>query len=130
MFDKDGDGTIILKNLKTVVCQLGFNISDEELQDIANEGYCVIDFPDFLSLMPKKVKCPNTREELLKTLKELDREGSGLISASELRYILTNMNEKMSDEEVDELMNQSDVDGDGCVNYEDFYQLMIAKAAH
>ena len=33
-----------------------------------------------------------------------DREGNGFIGAGELRYVLTQLGEKMSDEEVDELL--------------------------
>ena len=33
-----------------------------------------------------------------------DKEGNGFIGAGELRYVLTQLGEKMSDEEVDELL--------------------------
>ena len=33
-----------------------------------------------------------------------DKEGNGFIGAGELRYVLTQLGEKMTDEEVDELL--------------------------
>ena len=40
------------------------------------------------------------------------------ISAAELRHVMTNIGEKLTDREVDEMIREIDVDGDGQVNYE------------
>jgi calmodulin len=37
LFDKDGDGTIAIKDLRTVMRSLGRNPTDAELEDITNE---------------------------------------------------------------------------------------------
>ena len=42
-----------------------------------------------------------------------DKDGNGFISAAELRHIMTNLGEKLTDEEVDEMIREADVDGDG-----------------
>ena len=42
---------------------------------------------------------------------------SGTITASELRHILTNMGEKLSEEEADDLIAFADQAGKGEVNY-------------
>jgi len=39
-------------------------------------------------------------------------------SAAELRHVMTNLGEKLTDEEVDEMIREADVDGDGQVNYD------------
>jgi len=41
--------------------------------------------------------------------------------------IQTNLGEKLTDEEVDEMIREADVDGDGQVNYEEFVRMMLAK---
>ena len=41
------------------------------------------------------------------------------ISAAELRHVMTNLGEKLTDEEVDEMIREADVDGDGQINYEE-----------
>jgi len=45
----------------------------------------------------------------------------------QLRHVMTNLGEKLTDEEVDEMIREADVDGDGQVNYEEFVKMMMAK---
>ena len=46
-----------------------------------------------------------------------DKDGDGYIDAMELRHLLTNLGEKLTEEEVDEMIREVDVDGDGKVDY-------------
>jgi Ca2+-binding EF-hand superfamily protein len=50
--------------------------------------------------------------------KVFDKDGNGFISGSELRHVMTTLGEKLTDEEVDEMIKEADLDGDGMVNYE------------
>merc|ERR1712072_1259573 len=114
LFDKDGDGTITTKELGTVMRSLGQNPTEAELHDMINEvdadGNGTIDFTEFLSLMARK-----------------DKDNNGFISAAELRHVMTNLGEKLTDEEVDEMIREADIDGDGQVNYDEFVKMMMAK---
>ena len=56
-----------------------------------------------------------------------DKDGNGYISAAELRHVMTNLGEKLTDEEVDEMIREADIDGDGQVNYEEFVAMMTSK---
>jgi calmodulin len=51
---------------------------------------------------------------------------TGFIGVGQLRYILTNLGEKMSDDEVDELLKAVDVQG-GDVNYEELVRTILAN---
>ena len=65
-------GTITTKELGTVMRSLGQNPTEAELQDMINEvdadGNGTIDFPEFLSLMAKKMKVSPPRSPLLPRL--------------------------------------------------------------
>lgn len=50
-----------------------------------------------------------------------------VIVCLQLRHVMTNLGEKLTDEEVDEMIREADVDGDGQVNYEEFVKMMMAK---
>ena len=54
-----------------------------------------------------------------------DKDGDGTISATELRYVMANLGEKMTDEEIDEMLREADTDGDGKIDYEGSRLLFI-----
>lgn len=54
-----------------------------------------------------------------------DKNNDGLISSSELRRVMMNLGEKLSEEEVDDMIKEADMDGDGMVNYNGKRSLII-----
>lgn len=69
-------------------------------------------------MMAKKVKdSGDESEELKEAFRVFDKDGNGFISASELRHVMTNLGERLTDEEVDDMIKEADTDGDGQVNY-------------
>jgi len=81
-----------------------------------------IDFPEFLTMMARNMKDTHSEERtrMEATIREafrvFDKDGNGSISAAELRHV----GEKLTDEEVDEIIRVADIDGDGQVNYGEF----------
>lgn len=68
--------------------------------------------------MARKMKDTDSEEEIREAFRVFDKDGNGFISAAELRHVMTNLGEKLTDEEVDEMIREADIDGDGQVNYE------------
>ena len=81
-------------------------------------GNGTIDFPEFLTMMAKKMMDTDTEEENKEVFRVFDKDGNGHISAAELRHVMTNLGESLTDEEVEEMIREADVDDDVQVNYE------------
>ncbi len=69
-------------------------------------------------------KDTDSEEEIREAFKVFDKDGNGFISANELRHVMTNLGEKLTDEEVDEMIREADLDGDGQINYEEFVKMV------
>ncbi|PBC26064.1 Calmodulin [Apis cerana cerana] len=126
LFDKDEDGTITMAELGVVMRSLGQRPSETELRDMVNEvdqdGNGTIEFNEFLQMMSKKMKGADGEDELREAFRVFDKNKDGLISSKELRHVMTNLGEKLSEEEVDDMIKEADLDGDGMVNYEDLFE--------
>ncbi|KAG6476111.1 hypothetical protein ZIOFF_065347 [Zingiber officinale] len=124
-----GASCITPEELGTVIKSLGQNPSEEELQEMVQEvdadGNGSIEFGEFLNLMSRKVKETNVEEELKEAFKVFDKDQNGFISATELRNVMINLGEKLTDEEVEKMIKEADLDGDGQVNYEEFVRMMM-----
>ncbi|XP_052273949.1 calmodulin-beta-like isoform X2 [Dreissena polymorpha] len=131
MFDKDGDNTISARELGTVMRSLGQNPTEQELRDMINEvdmdGSQTIDFGEFCMMMLKRMNESNEDEELLDAFKVFDKDGNGYITADELKKVMTNLGEKMTDEEVQEMLNEADENHDGQISYPEFVKMMNSK---
>lgn len=44
----------------------------------------------------------------------------------QLRHVMLNLGEKVTDEELEQMVKDADLDGDGQINYEEFSRMMLA----
>ncbi len=131
LFDKDKDGTITAKELANVMKSLNQDPSEQELNEMIAEvdidGNGHIDFEEFVNLMNRRSKETDAEEEVINAFKVLDKDGQGTISSTELRHIMTTMGDKLTEDEVDEMIREADFDGNGIINYEEFVRMMMTK---
>jgi len=125
-------GTIDSDELGSVMRSLGHQPTEAEVQDMINEadmdGNGTIDFTEFIEMMPAaaaREKDVDAEDEMLEAFKVFDSDGNGMISSEELRQIMHNLGEKLTTEEVDEMVREADIDGDGQINYEEFVRMMF-----
>ena len=78
-------------------------------------------------MMARKMRDTDSEEDIREAFKVFDKDGNGYISAAELRHVMTNLGEKMNDDEVDEMIREADVDGDGQINYEEFVKVNVLR---
>ncbi|XP_023221127.1 calmodulin-like [Centruroides sculpturatus] len=124
LFDKDGDGLISSNELDTIMRSLGLTPTEFELQEVINkinkEKNGVIDFSMFLSLISKMMEEKVGEKEIIDAFRVFDEDGTGYISVSDLRYIMTNLGEKLTEKEVEEMIREANADNNGRINYVEF----------
>ena len=48
----------------------------------------------------------------------------------QLRHVMINLGEKLTDEEVEQMIREADLDGDGQVDYDEFVRMMMLSDGH
>jgi len=131
LFDKDGDGKITGEELGTVMRALGQNPTQAEIKDIVKEigGNGTVEFPEFLSMMQRRMKSTDNEEQIREAFKVFDKNGNGFVEIKELRHVLTTLGEKLTPEEVDGVLKEADADNDGKINLQDFLRVMKSAKA-
>ncbi|CAG8660041.1 5007_t:CDS:2 [Cetraspora pellucida] len=128
LFDKDKDGVITIKELRDVMKSLGQNPTQTELQEMMNEvdldSNGTIEFNEFLNMMARQADDGDNEEEMREAFKVFDKDSNGFISKDELRALMSNLGEKLTQGEIDEMFREADLDGDGQINYEEFVKIM------
>ncbi|KAK9467806.1 hypothetical protein V1512DRAFT_235874 [Lipomyces arxii] len=131
LFDRNNDGQITTRELGTVMRSLGQNPSEAELADMINEvdvdNNGSIDFPEFLTMMAHKMKDTDSAQEIKEAFRVFDRDNNGFISATELRHVMVSIGERLTEEEVDQMIREADKNNDGRIDYNEFVDLMLAK---
>lgn len=86
-----------------------------------------IDFEEFLDMMTARMSDKDTREDIAKVFRLFDDDTSGSITLRNLRRVAKELGETMTDEELQEMVDRADSNGDGAVSMDDFYNIMTKK---
>merc|ERR1719158_2798843 len=130
LFDTDGSGYIDPRELKAAMQSLGFESKNPTIfQMIADldAGGGQIDFDEFLDAITAKLGDKETRAGINKIFDLFDDDRTGTISIKNLRRVAKELGETMSEEELREMIERADSNGDGSINAEDFYTIMTKK---
>jgi calmodulin len=132
LFDESGDGKISVREMKVILRSLGQNPRESEIKDLmksigGGDGCEETDFEGFLKLMRKKLNEPEMDEEMFEAFKTFDKEGKGYYDVNEMREVLAQYGEKLTEQEAQQLFRDIDLNGDGKIEFEDFVYMMMAK---
>jgi len=131
LFDKGGNGYITTEELRIVLEQLGANASPQQVkefvQSVDDNGDGRIQFTEFLQLMNKRVKSDVSLDTLRAAFRALDEKGTGKVHAGELRYVLTGLGDRLSNDEVDEILKEVGTDTDGHIDYEQLLNTFVLQ---
>ena len=108
--------------------ELGDNPTDEEIQDMINlvdeNGDNEIDFDEFLTLM--RLRMGDSGEDAEQNLRDVfdifDADGSGYIDRNEMRVLMKKLAQDLTEEEITQIMEEVDQDGDDQISFEGKFQ--------
>ncbi|KAF9435634.1 calmodulin-like 3, partial [Entomortierella beljakovae] len=128
LYDKDNSGTISTSEIGSILRKFNPGITEASIQTMVRaldvDGSGTIDFLEFLTLMTRNSAKTDYDTELKEAFKVFDKDGNGFISRSELSHALSNLGSTLTEEEVDAMIQEADINGDGQVNYEEFALIM------
>jgi len=137
IWDSNGDGKISFDELKeSAATDSSKFLSEEDINAIFIVGDLNLDgeidesefsklmIPSISDIVAKFRYAHRTVDDVRKAFKTYDRDGDGAIDKGELHKALTNYKFNFSDQEVDIIFKQGDIDGDGHVDFEEFMYLM------
>ena len=111
-----------LKDVGTVIRASGYSPTNSELKKLidtklgATHAHQLFDLPTIQDLCTSLKK--RSEKDVHDSLRCFDYERNGFISAQELKYFLSSRGEKLSEQEIDEMLRDMDIDGQGMLSIE------------
>ena len=131
MFDKDKDGYILTSELGDVMRIVGAAPSEDEIEQIKEEiesnGDNLINFEKFLEIFNNQIQNQDSEEDIIKEFKKLDNNGNGTINEKVLRKLMSNYENALSENEIEQIIEEANVDEDGNIDYIRFTQILLGK---
>ncbi|RPA87814.1 putative cytokinesis EF-hand protein Cdc4 [Ascobolus immersus RN42] len=126
LFDKRGNGRVPASTLGDLLRACGQNPTNAEVDDLVRGVKSDLDFDTFQKILnrPGGFRPAGEPDEFVRGFQVFDKDGTGYIGVGELRYVLTSLGEKLTNEEVDELLKGMDIRSD-MVNYTDFVKMIL-----
>lgn len=125
--DKEDTGAIETKDLKKALSTLGLKLANEEInkiiKDVEDDGQ--IFFEDFLDVVAVQMERKASSEDVGKIFALFDVDKKGKISIKDLRRVNKELDEKIPEEELEEMIAHTDLNGDGHINQEEFKMILI-----
>ncbi|KAL7639024.1 UNVERIFIED_CONTAM: hypothetical protein RMT77_010558 [Armadillidium vulgare] len=130
-FDQEKKGAISTEIVGTVLKMMGQTVNRQILAQIIEEvdvdGSGELEFNEFVMLATKFMN-EEDEEEMKKELKEAfrlyDRNSQGFIPTGVLREILKELDDKLTPEELDGIIDEVDEDGSGTIDFDEFMEMM------
>eukprot|EP00752_Nemacystus_decipiens_P012402 g10989.t1 len=128
-FDRDGSGTIDSTELATVLRSLGYSPTKEQLKKLMSrvdlDGSGDISFDEFVMMMRLGGMETDYEKEINGAFKFFDKNNDGMVDRQELAEIMRGLGDKLSDSEIDLLINAADKNNDGTISMQEFVTFMF-----
>merc|ERR1711912_154257 len=127
LFDVDGSGNIDIKELTIAMKALGCEPKPGEIEkmigEVDDDGSGEIGYPEFLKMMTNKILNKDPKDDMLKAFRLFDDDQTGTVSFKNIKRVARETNQTLTDDELQEMLNDADKDQDGVLNEEEFLVL-------
>ena len=132
LFDTDKSGTIDVQEFKDALNNLGLDDNNgafiQLLDNVDANKSGKVDFDEFVNLLTVHGSDLTTKEDLERVFTYFLGDDKGdKIDINHLRDVCELLGEKLSDEELEEMIFRADVDKDGKVSFDEYYNIMTYK---
>ncbi|KAL8601458.1 hypothetical protein ACOMHN_000400 [Nucella lapillus] len=128
LFDKKGNGLVSTKELPNVFKSLGLHVDGENLKDWADEvdeeAQGCISWNQFKPMFEMQLKEESDERELREAFRVLDKGNKGVIPVEDLRWLLKSLGDDLTEDEIEDMISETDTDCSGTVDYDEFRHLM------
>merc|ERR1712166_511581 len=114
-------GTIAMKALG---CEPKPGEIEKMIADVDDDGSGEIGYPEFLQMMTHKILNKDPKDDMLKAFRLFDDDQTGSVSFKNLKRVAKETGQTLADDELQELFDDADRDGDGVLNQEEFLAMM------
>jgi calmodulin len=129
-FDKRGQDKISTNDLGPAFRSLSLTVKPDTLKEWADslddDATGFIDENGFLILLARKMQDDQDEKDLREAFRVLDKNKRGEIDVEDLRWILKGLGDDLTSEEIEEMIRDTDRDGSGFVDFDEFYKLMTS----
>jgi len=128
IFQLYGEGrgnSVQASQLRVIFEQMGFPMSDDHCENLIEtadqDGDGALDLKEFVNFVLYGVlNVEDTEDEIMECFRVFDPDETGFIPSQELRRIMTQLGDELTDSEINKVIQQSDIDGDGSINYAEY----------
>lgn len=129
VFVTDGTDTVSIGYLKTLLQSVGLNPSEKTVQKCLQQSEAyktgLLEIETFIEIAKKCKEDETTIEILFDSFKSCDKEGTGTISISEMKYLLTKLGDSISEEDFKVILSDIGLEEKGDVDYKKFIEYLV-----
>nr|Q1A7B1.1 RecName: Full=Troponin C, isoallergen Bla g 6.0301; AltName: Allergen=Bla g 6.0301 [Blattella germanica]ABB89298.1 allergen Bla g 6.0301 [Blattella germanica] len=130
-FDREKSGSISTNMVEEILRLMGQPFNRRTLEELIDEVDADksgrLEFDEFVTLAAKFIIEEDSEameKELREAFRLYDKEGNGYIPTSCLREILRELDEQLTSDELDMMIEEIDADGSGTVDFDEFMEMM------
>ncbi|GAB0095649.1 troponin C [Sergentomyia squamirostris] len=133
-FDAQKTGSISTETVAEILRLMGqpFNkkILEELIEEVDEDKSGRLEFNEFVQLAAKFIveeDAEAMQKELREAFRLYDKEGNGYIPTKCLREILRELDDQLTEHELDVMIEEIDSDGSGTVDFDEFMEMMTGE---